>query len=309
MKKPTLQTLRAWIALCAPALALALAGLAASTAASAQTPPAGGDLPVGAVTSTAAAGKADVAPVMRPPAVDTLATIRRRGVLRVGVITVEPMVMRSASGELSGYSIDLMRRMAQEMGVAVEFIETKSLFMMQELLDGRFDLLATGLWMTTERAMIINFSEPTASEGVHLVANKARAGKRLQLADYNQPEVKIAVYSNTAQEKLARRVFPKAQVVRVDGNELLPVIQGAVHAALVPTLAPASLLTRAPEKLFLPRGEQAVSHTPVALGLRKGDPDFLNFLNTWLSLRRGEGWLEERAAFWAAQAPQTPQAR
>ena len=33
-------------------------------------------------------------------------------------------------------------------------------------------------------------------------------------------------------------------VVRVDGNELLPVIQGAVHAALVPTLAPASLHMR-----------------------------------------------------------------
>jgi polar amino acid transport system substrate-binding protein len=304
MKKPILQTLRTWIARSVPALALALTGLTAATAATAQTAPAGGEMPVGAITTAPAAGKPDVAPVMRPPAVDTLATIRRRGVLRVGVITVEPMVMRSASGEFTGYSIDLMRRMAQEMDVAVEFIETRALFMMQELLDGRFDLLATGLWMTTERAMIINFSEPTASEGVHLVANKARAGKRLQLADYNQPEVKIAVFSNTAQEKLARRIFPKAQVVRVDGNELLPVIQGAAHAALVPTLAPASLLTRAPDKLFLPRGEQAVSHTPVALGVRKGDPDFLNFLNTWLKLRGGEGWLDERAAYWASQAPQ-----
>ncbi len=298
MKQPILQTLRAWIA----PWALAFTGLAAATNGWAQAPARAGELPVGAVTGTPAAAKADVAPVMRPPAVDTLATIRKRGVLRVGVITVEPMVMRGANGEFSGYSIDLMRRMAQEMDVAVEFIETKSLFMIQELLDGRFDMLATGLWVTTERAMVINFTEPTASEGVHLVASKARAGKRLQLADYNQPEVKIAVYANTAQEKLAQRLFPKAQVLRVDGNELLPVIQGAAHAALVPTMAPTTLLTRAPDKLFLPRGEQAVSHTPAALGLRKGDPDFLNFLNTWLSLRRGEGWLDERARHWAAQA-------
>lgn len=305
MKEPILRTLRVRIA----AWAWALAGLTTATVAAAQTAPAGGETPVGAVTNAPAAGKADVAPVMRPPAVDTLATIRKRGVLRVGVITVDPMVMRSANGEFSGYSIDLMRRMAQEMDVPVEFIETRALFMMQELLDSRFDLLATGLWMTTERAMIINFSEPAASEGVHLVASRARAGKRLQLADYNQPDVKIAVFSNTAQEKLARRLFPKAQVMRVDGNELLPVIQGAAHAALVPTLAPATLLTRAPDKLFLPQGDKALSHTPVALGLRKGDPDFLNFLNTWLRLRRGEGWLDERAAYWASQAPQALQGR
>jgi polar amino acid transport system substrate-binding protein len=257
-----------------------------------------GEMPVTAQPTAPRAAAADLPPVMRPPAVDTLATIRRRGVLRVGVITVDPMVMRSAAGEYTGYSIDLMRRMAQEMDVAVEFLETKSLFMIQELLDGRFDLLATGLWVTTERAMLINFTDATASEGVYLVASKALAGKKLQPADYNQPGVKIAVFSNTAQEKLAQRSFPRATVMRVDGNELLPVIQGTAHAALVPTLAPEALLQRAPDRLFLPR-EQALSHTPAALGVRKGDPDFLNFLNTWLSLRRGEGWLDERASHWA----------
>jgi polar amino acid transport system substrate-binding protein len=273
-----------------------LAGSLVQAQAQAPTPARSGETPVAA---PAAAARIEAAPVMQTLGIDTLATIRKRGVVRVGVITVEPMVMRSANGEFSGFSIDLMRRMAQEMDVRVEFVETRSLFMIQELLDGRFDLLATGLWVTTERAMVINFSDATASEGVYLVASKARSARRLQRADYNQPGVKIAVFSNTAQEKLAQRMFPKAQVVRVDGNELLAVTQGLADAALVPTLAPAALLHRAPEQLFLPLGEQALSHTPAALGVRKGDPDFLNFLNTWLNLRRGEGWLDERAAFWA----------
>lgn len=268
-----------------------------SAGALAQTSTRSGEAPVPAASAPAAA-TAEVAPVMQTLGIDTLATIRKRGVMRVGVITVDPMVMRGSDGNYTGFSVDLMRRMAQEMDVAVEFLETKSLFMIQELLDGRFDLLATGLWVTTERAMVINFSDATASEGVYIVASKARAGRRLQVADYNQAGVKIAVFSNTAQEKLAARMFPKAQVVRVDGNEVLAVTQGLADAALVPTLSPASLLQRAPDKLFLPR-EQAISQTPAALGLRKGDPDFLNFLNTWLSLRRGEGWLDERAAYWA----------
>jgi len=36
-----------------------------------------------------------------------------------------------------------------------------------------------------------------------------------------------------------------------------------------------------------------------ALGVRKGDPDFVIFLNTWLSLQRDEGWLSERASHWS----------
>jgi polar amino acid transport system substrate-binding protein len=278
---------------------LAAAALLAASV-QAQTTPRSGETSVPAA-ATPAAARTEVAPVMQTLGIDTLATIRKRGVVRVGVITVEPMVMRGSDGNYTGFSIDLMRRMAQEMDVAVEFMETKSLFMIQELLDGRFDLIATGLWVTTERAMVINFSNATASEGVYIVASKARAGRRLQVADYDQPGVKIAVFSNTAQEKLAARLFPKAQVVRVDGNEVLAVTQGLADAALVPTLAPRALLQRAPDKLFLP-SEQAISHTPAAFGVRKGDPDFLNFLNTWLSLRRGEGWLDERAAFWASSA-------
>jgi hypothetical protein len=82
----------------------------------AQTPPSAGEVPVSAIVSPApAAPGTEVAPVMQAPGIDTLATIRKRGRLRVGVITVEPMVMRDASGVFSGLSIDVMRRMAQEM--------------------------------------------------------------------------------------------------------------------------------------------------------------------------------------------------
>jgi polar amino acid transport system substrate-binding protein len=267
----------------------------------AQNTPAAGDLPVSAVAAIAT--PASVRPVPWEPGVDVVATVRRRGKLRVGVMTSEPMVMRTASGEFEGFSVDVARRMAEEMNVGIEFVQTSPLFMMQELLDGRFDLIASGLWVTTERALLINFSDPTIVEGVHLIASKARAGKKLLLSDYDQPGVKIAVFSNTVQEQLARKLFPRATVVRVDGNELRLVRSGEAHAALVPTLSPKALVKTAPDKFFLPR-EQALSRTPVALGVRKGDPDFLNFLNTWLSMRRDEGWLEERASYWAAKSSQ-----
>jgi ABC-type amino acid transport substrate-binding protein len=62
--------------------------------------------------------------ILRPPAIDTLAALRQRGTLRVGVVPVAPMVMLAARGELVGYSVDLARRMAQDLGVDVEFVPT-----------------------------------------------------------------------------------------------------------------------------------------------------------------------------------------
>jgi polar amino acid transport system substrate-binding protein len=38
------------------------------------------------------------------------------------------------------------------------------------------------------------------------------------------------------------------------------------------------------------------------MAVRKGDPDWLSFLNTWLDLQREQGWLDERARHWASPA-------
>jgi polar amino acid transport system substrate-binding protein len=34
------------------------------------------------------------------------------------------------------------------------------------------------------------------------------------------------------------------------------------------------------------------------MAVRKGDPDFLNFLNNWIFLRARDGWLEQQHAYW-----------
>ena len=47
-----------------------------------------------------------------------------------------------------------------------------------------------------------------------------------------------------------------------------------------------------------PAWERA-SEDPTAIAVRKGDPDFLSFLNTWLDIQREQGWAQERARYWA----------
>ena len=240
----------------------------------------------------------DIEPIYRPPSIDTLATVRQRGVLRVGVVPVEPMVMRDRKGELVGYSVDIARRLAADIGVAVEFVPSSWGEVVPDLLGRQFDLVATGLWVTVPRALVVNFTDPTAVEGVYLVAGKSKAAGFASPADFDKPGVTIAVAGDTAQALVAQKLFPKATLLRVSEDELAAVLQGRAHAAVMPTIAPASLLRAAPDRLFLP-SSQPLASTSAGIAVRKGDADFLAFLNTWLSLVRNEGWLDERAQYWS----------
>jgi polar amino acid transport system substrate-binding protein len=167
-----------------------------------------------------------------------------------------------------------------------------------DLLHRQFDLVATGLWVTLPRALVVNFTTATATEGVYLVASQNRAAGKRTLADFNQPGVTVAVFAGTGQPALARRLLPNATLVEVIDDTLVPVLQGRADAALVPTLSPQAVVRAAPDQLFLPLAQPLASAT-AAMAVRKGDADFLAFLNTWLALQRDAGWLDERLLHWS----------
>ena len=257
----------------------------------------------GATAPEAAAGRTvrrDIEPVTRGGTVDTLATVRKRGVLRVGVAISEPIVMHDANGKLVGFSIDAARRLAEDMGVDVEFVEASWSGIIPDLLNRESDLIMSGLWVTVPRALVINFTTPTAVEGIHVIAGREAAARLKTPADLDRAGTKIVVYAGTLQERLAARRFPKATLVKVSGDadHLAPVLAGEADAALVPTFAPEVIVRAAPDRLALPFAKP-LSSASAAIGVRKGDFDFVNFLESWLAVQRDEGWLDERTAYWA----------
>jgi len=283
------------------AVAIALASTTLATQALAQ---ASAPAPVtGAAAqepATRSAAPRDIEPVTRGGTIDTLATIRKRGVLRVGVAISEPTVMHDANGKLAGFSIDAARRLAEDMGVDVEFVETSWSGIIPDLLNRESDLIMSGLWVTVPRALVINFTTPTAVEGIHVIASRAAAGRLKTPADLDRAGTKIVVYAGTLQERLAARRFPKATLLKVSGDtdHLAPVLAGEADAALVPTFAPEVIVRAAPDRLALPFAKP-LSSASAAIGVRKGDFDFVNFLESWLAVQRDEGWLDERTTYWA----------
>ncbi len=225
--------------------------------------------------------------------------IMKRGVLRVGMDIFQPWAMKDKNGKLIGFEIDVATRLAKDMGVKVEFVPTAWSGIIPALLTKKFDVIIGGMGITPKRALKVNFTIPYDYSGMSIVAHKKLAAGFTSLADFNKKDVQIAVKLGTTAATAAKKQFPKAQL-RMFDNETQAYQElrnGKVHAVVGSAPRPAYEAVDYADSLFLPVTENFTKE-PIGFALRKGDPETLNFFNSWITVRQLEGWLTERHNYW-----------
>jgi polar amino acid transport system substrate-binding protein len=234
-----------------------------------------------------------------PPPTSTLDVVRRRGALRVGVSTFVPWVMNAKSGELIGFEVDVAKQLAEDLGVKAQFVQASFPNLLDDLLADRFDIIVTGMSITPARALVANFSIPVSESYARLLANRAKAAGIRTAAGFDRPEVTIAVRAGAIGEDIARRSFPKAKIQPFDDEDALidAVLTGKVTAGVGWSPAPEFLSAKAGDKLFVPLADP-LARSREAFAVRKGDPDFLFFLDTWIRYQQDTGWLAEKHKYW-----------
>lgn len=103
----------------------------------------------------------------------TIEQVQEEGVLVVGTEgTYSPFSFHEGgAGELTGYDVEIITAVAEELGVEVEFVETQWDAIFAALDAGRVDVIANQVSITPERLERYLFSEPyTYSPGVLIVA-------------------------------------------------------------------------------------------------------------------------------------------
>ena len=223
----------------------------------------------------------------------------RRGVLRVGMSTFVPWAMRDREGALVGFEIDVARRLAEDLGVEARFIPTAWDGIIPALLARKFDVIISGMTVTTKRNLVVNFTEAYAHSGMRLVAHAERAAGMARLADYDRPEVVFSQRRGSTPAEFVRRELPRATVnlFDEDGQAFLEIINGRATATFAYDPTPAEWTSRYPDLLYAPI-DRIYNEGSEAFAVRRGDPDTLNVLNNWIRLRWRDGFLEERADFW-----------
>ena len=229
-----------------------------------------------------------------PAAAQSVDDIIKRGKLLVGVDTANPPFgSLGTDGQPEGYDPDVARLAGKYLGVPVEFVPATPQNRMGYLLTNRVDMIMLGI--TPERARQIWFTIPYAEEAAVLVGPGSLGVKTL--ADLAGK--RIGIPRGAMQDLvLSQSAPPGATIMRFDdqATAVQALIAGQVDLAGTGMLQFRIINRDDPGKNY----ETKLVLRPLhfGIGLRRGNTDLLQWLNTFLYAIRNNGELDGISRKW-----------
>lgn len=209
----------------------------------------------------------------------------RRGVLKVGTTPhYMPFEMLDKQGRIIGFEVDLLHAMSRALGVELELVAVPYTELLPGLMAKKFDLIGSGMTVTQERNLKLNFSDSFIVVGQTVLLHPRLAGAVASIEDLDQAGYRIAAIKGTTGEAAARRFVGAARLISLPTPEdgVRQVVEGKVDAFIHD--APYNLIAMSrPQNRALLTLEQPFTFEPLAFGLKKGDYDSLNWINHFLS--------------------------
>jgi ABC-type amino acid transport substrate-binding protein len=229
----------------------------------------------------------------------TLETVKKRGKLIAGVKTdFPPFGYVDASGKNLGFDVDVAHLFAKALfkdDNQVELVAVTSGNRIPFLQSGKIDIIIATVTVTDERKQVVEFSDPYFLSGSLLLVPKASTVKGLDdLAGKT-----VAVVQGAIQDKDVEQLQPRANRIKFGkvSEAVLAVKGGRADAyahddVLVLTLVKENLDLKAVGKPFMPR--------PYGIAVRKGDTDFIKWVNAELGRMKQDGTYDRLWKKWFA---------
>ncbi len=212
----------------------------------------------------------------------TLNKILERGEMQVCMEPgYMPFEMKDKKGRIIGYDVDMAKKMAKEMGVKAKFLPTAWDGIIAALITGKCDIIMSGMTITQQRNLKVNFANPYIVVGQTLMMKKGLPAKSAKELD--KPEYTIATKLGVTGEIATRKFFKKAKIVtfETEADAASEVLNGRADAMVYDQ--PYNVLFMSDKgKGKLVHLDTPLTYEPLGWAIRKGDPDFLNWLNNFL---------------------------
>lgn len=215
-----------------------------------------------------------------------LDSVLARGKLIVGTgSTNAPWHFQGADGKLQGFDIDIGRMIAKGLfndPAKVEFVVQSSDARIPNLLTDKVDISCQFITVTASRAQQVAFTLPYYREGVGLLLPANSKYKEIEDLKAANDSVTVAVLQNVYAEELVHQVLPNAKVDQYDSVDLMyqAVNSGRADAAATDQSSVKYLMVQNPGRYRSPA--YAWSPQTYACAVKRGDQDWLNFVNTAL---------------------------
>ena len=244
----------------------------------------------------------DLGDAVEKPAGSVIDSIKKRGVLRVGVFADRlPFVFLNRERQLVGLNVEMAQLLAGDLGVKVEFIEMEDLTALPRLLaTGRIDLAMTGVAVTPERAGEMLFSEPYLDETLAFVVKdqlREEFSSWASIRDLGAFPVAVLDLPYYIDRVKTRAPALKLQVVDTIKQIEDGLKKGTLDAVVLPAER-GSVLTLLYPKYTVVVPEPGIVKIPLAFPVARRDQDWASFLNTWIELKRRDGTIDALYDHW-----------
>ena len=229
-----------------------------------------------------------------------LQDILNGGVLKVGTTgDWNPMTMRNpATNSYTGYDIDVMTELANDLGVEVEFVPTDWKTLVSGVSAGKYHMTGSAS-ISPSRAKAAGYSDSYFSLATVPLILAADADNFKDWADLDKPEVTVAATLGTTQEKQVKEFFPNAQykIVEAPARDFQEVLAGRADAHITSNVEAFKLVEKYPQLMVVPV-DAPKARTPIAMLLPQADQVWINYVNTWIKLKEEAGFFDELAEKW-----------
>jgi len=228
-----------------------------------------------------------------------LQAIRDRGELRVGMqVGYVPFQMLGPQGSLVGFDVDAAQILSRAMGVGLRIVRQNWEELIPSLLEGKTDVVMSGLTITPQRNFEVVFAIPLLETGRMFLVHQKNAERFRKFSDLDAPGVFVVSVPGASGKLRLREMLTRAGFREFPDREaaLNEVIQGRAHAYVHEEFDIRLACAKRPDVLigrFTP-----LTFEPIAWAIAPGDGHWLNWLNNIILNWQRDGTLDELNKKW-----------
>ncbi|MEM7121881.1 MAG: cation:dicarboxylase symporter family transporter [Pseudomonadota bacterium] len=236
-----------------------------------------------------------------------LSRIQKSGVMTVGYNSnIIPFSYRNSSGDLVGFDIAYVYRLAQDLNVKLKLVPFEWQKLADDLENNRFDLAVSGIYVNDDRLQRFSVTEPYMQSPVALIVKSDQVDNFLTRDSIRaQDNLVIGVFDDPILIPLARRLFPNAQVKVVSDYDELP--KHPEIGAAIWTLEQAKAWTAHRNDYTAVVPDNVGSPFLIAYLLPANSSELTQFLNYWMRLQRASGFHDRMVHHWIEGKPDVSQ--
>ncbi len=225
----------------------------------------------------------------------TVQRITKRGKLLVGTTgDYRPLSYRETDGNYWGFGIEMAKKIAERIGVGIEFVQTSWPTLTADVLaePQTFDLAIGGITITDTRKETMLMSDGYLANGKTILCRSAEADRYKSLADLDKPEVRVMVNPGGLNEKFANENLTHATIIVNQKNEDIPnqVAEGNADV-MITEITEAPWYVQNDARLAAPLLNTPFTHGQIGVLMRKGQDDLLQVVNNTIRQMKSDGTL------------------